>query len=264
MKTTVNGINLAYDDTGAGEPVILLHGFPLNRKMWQPQLDPLREAGYRVIAPDLRGFGDSDSPPGPYSMGLLADDTVALMNRLDLDRAVVGGMSMGGYILLNLLERYPDRIRAACFITTKSEADDVPAKMRRVEAAGKVMNEGAGVVAGQFGTLLFSERTLRENPFLVSEVRRWMEQTSPEGLSGALLAMSERRDYTGMLDTLRAPSAVIAGECDKAVSRESTDRLAAGLPNSTLCLIPNAGHMANMERPAEFNKCLLQFLRTLT
>ena len=107
MQAFINGINLAYDDQGSGPAVLLIHGFPLCRKMWRPQFNTLPDAGFRLIAPDLRGFGESDVPDGPYSIDLFADDIVELLDHLELDKAVVGGMSMGGYVLLNLLDRYP-------------------------------------------------------------------------------------------------------------------------------------------------------------
>src|SRR5574340_545815 len=110
MQALINGINLAYDDSGTGIPVLLIHGFPLSRRMWHPQRMTLTAAGYRVITPDLRGFGESDAPDGPYSMELFADDLAALLDHLGIERTVVGGMSMGGYVLLNLLERYPERL----------------------------------------------------------------------------------------------------------------------------------------------------------
>ena len=124
MRTVINGITMAYDDHGSGPAVVLIHGFPLCRRMWHPQIQALTNAGFRVIAPDLRGFGESDAPDGPYSMELFADDIVELLDHLGIDEAVVGGMSMGGYVLLNLLERHRQRLRGAVFITTHATADD--------------------------------------------------------------------------------------------------------------------------------------------
>lgn len=120
MKADINGITLAYSDRGKGLPLVLVHGFPLCRKMWHPQAEALAKAGCRVITPDLRGFGESVLTSGMVSMDIYADDIVALMDHLEIDKAVVGGMSMGGYVLLNLVERYPDRIAAPVFIVTKA------------------------------------------------------------------------------------------------------------------------------------------------
>ena len=128
MNAVINGISMAYDDRGSGPALLLIHGFPLCRKMWRPQFNCIPEAGFRLIAPDLRGFGESDAPDGPYSIDLFADDVVELLDHLEIDRAVVGGMSMGGYVLFNLLDRYPERLSGACFITTRAHADDSAGK----------------------------------------------------------------------------------------------------------------------------------------
>ena len=135
MNALINGINLAYEDAGSGPAIILIHGFPLCRKMWRPQWYKLPLSGYRVNAPDLRGFGESDAPDGPYSMELYADDLVGLMDHLEIEKAVIGGMSMGGYVLFNLLERYPERVRGAMFITTRANADDEQVLLDFVHAA---------------------------------------------------------------------------------------------------------------------------------
>jgi alpha/beta hydrolase fold len=118
MKAEINGCILAYGDRGNGLPLVLIHGFPLCRKMWRPQAEALDRAGCRVITPDLRGFGESGLSSGTVSMDDYADDIVALMDHLGIDKAVVGGMSMGGYVLLNLLERYPERVAASVFIVS--------------------------------------------------------------------------------------------------------------------------------------------------
>ena len=135
MKADINGISLAYSDRGTGLPLILIHGFPLCRAMWAPQAEALSRANCRVITPDLRGFGQSGSGSGSASMELYADDIVALMDHLKIDKAVVGGMSMGGYVLLNLLERYPERVAAPIFIVTKAGGDDEAGKARRTALA---------------------------------------------------------------------------------------------------------------------------------
>jgi pimeloyl-ACP methyl ester carboxylesterase len=123
MKATVNGITLGYDDIGSGPAVVLLHDFPLSRRMWEPQIAPLVAAGYRVIVPDLRGFGESSKAEASCEISVYADDVVALLNYLGIGRAVFGGMSMGGYVLFNLLERFRSRAMAAAFFATRSGAD---------------------------------------------------------------------------------------------------------------------------------------------
>ncbi len=262
MRAVINGINLAFGDNGGSGPALLLiHGFPLCRRMWHPQLPKLTAAGYRVITPDLRGFGESDAPDGPYSMELFADDIIALLDHLGIDRATIGGMSMGGYVLFNLLVRYPARLSGACFIVTRANADDEAAKVRRLKLAQDVMKFGPQVVADAFKPLLFAEASLTQRPKLVAEVYGWMTGTDSRGLAGGLLAMRERMDYTPLLGTFRLPTLAIGAEGDTVAPPEIARAIAAGVPGCKLCIVPEAGHIANLEHPRAFNACLINFLR---
>lgn len=263
MNCSVNDINIAYDEMGTGPAVLLIHGFPLNRQMWQPQLKPLADAGYRVIAPDLRGFGASDAPSGPYTMDLFADDIIAMMDALNIDKAVVGGMSMGGYILMNLLERYPDRLRAACFIATRSNAEDEAGRERRNAMAAEAERLGANPIIKIFAELLFAAETSQESPELIALVTSWMRQTGAKGLAGGLLAMRDRKDYTPMLPSFKHPSLVIAGAEDRAAPAEAAETLIHRLTGCRSKVIENAGHMVNMERPEIFNETMISFLKSL-
>ncbi len=261
MKAHINGISLSYNDTGQGPAVLLLHGFPLSRNMWNPQEKALVEAGFRFVTPDLRGFGESDAPEGPYSMSLFSDDVVALLDHLKIDRAVIGGMSMGGYILLDLLERYPERVVAAVFITTRSTADSETVKTDRRALLERTKNNGARAMAEIASSILLGGETLEHNPQLVRTVYRWMTATDIRGIEGALYALLSRKDYSSLLDAFDLPSLVIGAEQDSAVQPEDIHALAEGLPDSELCMIARAGHMANLEQPEAFNECLLCFLR---
>lgn len=261
MRAVINGITIAYDDTGSGLPLLLIHGFPLCRRMWRPQIKAMVSAGFRVITPDLRGFGESDSPEGPYSMELFADDMVELLDHLGIGTAVVGGMSMGGYVLFNLLERYPVRVCGACFLTTRASADDEAGKERRLELARDVRKFGPQVVAHAFEKLLFAEESLVERPKLVGEVFSWMAENDSRGIAGGLLAMRERKDYTPLLAGFNLPALAIGAEGDKAAPPDNARTIAAGIPGCRLAIIPHAGHMANMENPGAFNEALLAFLR---
>lgn len=264
MKLTINDITMAYDDCGEGPALLLIHGFPLNRQMWQPQLLPLSGAGYRVIAPDLRGFGASDAPLDGYSMDGFADDLIALLDALKIERAVVGGMSMGGYILMNLLERYPERIGAACFIATKSSADDEAGRARRSAMAAEAERLGANPIIKIFAELLFASDTMQTRPELIARVTSWMRDTNPRALAGGLLAMRDRKDYTPLLPGFRQPSLVVAGAEDRAASPNAVELLIAGLPRCESRIIQQAGHMVNMEQPEAFNATLLEFLEVRT
>jgi pimeloyl-ACP methyl ester carboxylesterase len=263
MNALINGINLAYEDAGSGPPVILIHGFPLCRKMWRPQWNKLPLAGYRVIAPDLRGFGESDATEGPYSMELYADDLIGLMDHLEVEKAVIGGMSMGGYVLFNLLERYPERVRGAVFITTRATADDEAGKARRLQLANDVRKFGPQVVAESFEKLLFAPGTPEERPKLVEEVYGWMVENATVGLAGGLLAMRERKDYSPLLGSFHLPALAIGAAEDQAAPPATSSFIAAGIPGCRLAIIPEAGHLVNLEDVKAFNAPLLDFLASL-
>lgn len=254
---------LAYDDVGQGTPVVLIHGFPLCRRMWRPQLKALAQAGCRVIVPDLPGFGESPPLGGTVSMNRYADAVIALLDRLEIEQAVVGGMSMGGYVLLNLAERYPQRLLAALYLVTRAAADDPAGKARRAELAGEVRGGNREVVPDAFERLLFSPATPREHPELVAEVRGWMDAAPAVGTVGGLLAMRSRKDYLALLPKLRVPALVIGAAADQAIPPAHAEALAAGLPGAELHIIAAAGHMANLERPAAFNRILLEFLQKI-
>lgn len=261
MHAKINNIQLAYTDAGSGPAVVLIHGFPLCRAMWQPQVEALAEAGFRVIAPDLRGFGESDGPAQGYSMDGFADDIVALMTRLGIGRAVVAGMSMGGYVLLNLLARHPQKVAGAAFLLTRCNADDAAGRARRQELAEEVRQGRRAVVEGAFAEVLFAPRTLKTRPELVGQVKGWMSAASDAGLAGALLAMGERPDYCGRLGEFHTPALVMGADEDRIVAPETIGPFAAALSLSSSCIIPGAGHMANLEEPQAFNACLLKFVR---
>jgi len=260
MKVKINGCVMAWDDVGSGTPVVLIHGFPLCRRMWEPQVAALAAAGYRAITCDLRGFGESEATGSALSMDLLADDVAALLDHLAIERAVIGGMSMGGYVVLNLLDRHPRRLSAALFMVTRAAADDEPGKMRRTALAGEVQEGRSEVVTEAFEEILFAGDVPSTRPDLIAQVKAWMEATAPEGLAGGLLAMRDRRDYVDLLKTFDVPALVIGSEGDRAVPLEHSRILSQGLPSARLCVIPRAGHMANIEQPEAFNRCLLEFL----
>ncbi|MEJ2699992.1 MAG: alpha/beta hydrolase [Desulfuromonadales bacterium] len=264
MKSFVNGVNLAYEDIGKGPAVMLIHGFPLRRTMWRHQAKALVEAGYRVVLPDLRGFGESEVPDGPYSMDVFADDLAMLLAHLGIGKAVVGGMSMGGYILLNMLERHRTRIKAACFIVTRAGADEAAGKARRTELAHAVQEKGPAEVSQSFEAILFARETPLRNPTLVAEVSEWMLGTDPRGLAAGLLAMRDRRDYSSAIGIFDLPALVIKAGEDRAIPPAEADLLAAGLPRATLCTLEGGGHMVNLEQPEGFNACLLDFLRRVS
>lgn len=262
MQTDVNGISLHYDDAGSGTPLILIHGFPLAGAIWRQQLAGLA-SGCRVIVPDLRGFGGSSAPEGGYSMDVFADDLILLLNRLGIDRGVFCGMSMGGYVVLNLLERHRERVRGACFMVTRAGADDAAGKSRRTVLADTVRQQGAGPAADVFSSILFAPQTATSRPELLTEIRDLMLAAAPAGLAGGLLALRDRQDYSERLGEIFVPTLVIGAEDDRAIPPEESRLLAAGIPGARLCMVANAGHMVMLEQPEIVNRALAEFVATV-
>lgn len=254
---------LAYDDSGNGLPVVLIHGFPLCRAMWRPQIDALVAQGCRVICPDLPGFGESPPLAEPACMAHYADAVIGLLDDLGIEQAVIGGMSMGGYVLLNLASRYPERLLAAMFLVTRAAADDAAGKEKRSILAGALRNGDRMIVPDTFDQVLFAPTTPQQNPALVAEVRGWMENASPAGTIYGLLAMRDRADYVARLPELDIPALVVGAEHDLAVPLVHTRVLAEGLPQAELQVIADAGHMANLEQPERFNAVVAGFLAKL-
>ncbi|WP_319574084.1 alpha/beta hydrolase [uncultured Desulfobacter sp.] len=261
MQTQLNGIQLAYDEVGEGPAVLLIHGFPLGRQMWRPQAEALAAAGFRAVVPDLRGFGESEPGTEVGSTDLLADDLIALLDYLGIEKAVVGGMSMGGYVMLNLLARYPERFSAACFIVTRADADDETARGKRNHLIAEIEAGRPDAVPNAFTPLLFADQTVADRPELVEEVRGWMTATPPSGLILGLQAIRDRGDSSALLSLLKIPALVMGAQEDKAIPPEKSTDMAEQIPGAQLQMLSNAGHMANIEQPDAFNSALLDFLR---
>jgi pimeloyl-ACP methyl ester carboxylesterase len=252
---------LKFYEQGEGLPVVLIHGFPLCRQMWRPQSHTLADAGYRVICPDLPGFGESPLGEGPVSISSYADAVIGLLDELGIEKAVVGGMSMGGYVLLNLVERYPERLLGAMFLVTRAAADDAAGKEKRTLLAAEANAGNQLIVPDTFAQVLFAPDTPQKDPELVADVRQWMESTSPAGIIGGLLAMRDRDDYVAKLAAFDLPTLVVGAEQDQAVPPDHSRVLADNLANVGLKIIAGAGHMANLEQPELFNEVLVGFLQ---
>lgn len=187
---------------------------------------------YRVVTPDLRGFGESDETDGSCSIDLFADDMVALLEHLDVDRAVVVGMSMGGYLLFNLLERYPQRVAAAVFMVTHSVADDESTRQQRLQLAEDCRKFGPQIIADRLHPELFAPGTLEVRPKLGEEVYGWMVTTGSRGLVAGLLAKRDRRDATPLLSRFIVPTLVVGAAEDQVCPLEHVQMIANGIPGS--------------------------------
>jgi pimeloyl-ACP methyl ester carboxylesterase len=257
-------MDLAYADEGPGPVVLLLHGFPLSRAMWQEQLTGIGSI-YRVVAPDLRGHGNSPVPEGVYTMDAMADDVVELLETLEIaGPVVVGGLSMGGYVALSLVARYPTRVRALMLMDTRAGADTPEAAQGREASAQAVLaaNSPRTVVDAMLPRL-FCKMTLEQRPERVEPMRAIMQQISPQGVAGALRGMATRPDRRGDLPKLAVPTLVLVGEEDVIAPPAEAKAMAESIPNARLEVIPHAGHMSPYENPSVVNAAILRFLKSL-
>lgn len=257
-------MRLSYADEGPGPAVVLLHGFPLSRMMWQEQLAGIGST-YRIIAPDLRGHGESPAPEGVYTMDEMADDVIELLGTLHITEPIVlGGLSMGGYVALSLVVRYPRRVRALMLMDTRAGADTPEAAQGREATAQAVLDANkASVVVDAMLPKLFSKRTLDERPERVEPLRTVMEQTTPRGIAGALRGMAKRPDRRPDLAGISVPTLVLVGEEDVITPPAEARALAEAIPNARLEIIPGGGHLAPYENPSVANAVILQFLKGL-
>lgn len=259
MQTQVHGITLNYMARGQGPVVVLVHAFPLSGAMWQPQIEALA-SDYRVIAPDLRGFGASAVPEGPYAMETFAEDIAGLLDTLGIDQVVLGGLSMGGYVAFAFYRRFPERVRALILADTRAAADSAEAKAGREEHARLAEREGAGAIADMMLPRLLSTGA---PVALRVRVRGIIEGNQPRGIAGALRGMALRPDATDLLPRISVPTLFLVGEEDMLTTPEVMQEMQAAVRGSRLARIPHAGHVANLENPEAFNTALRAFLAEL-
>lgn len=258
---------MAYSDTGSGSPVVLLvHGFPLNRSMWDPQIGVLRGSGARVIAPDLRGFGASEAgPPGPLTMEQHADDLVALLDALGIvERVLFVGLSMGGYVAFAFWRRHSERVRAFVLADTRA-APDAPQQVIDREAMARAVEDAHSPEPSIKNRMprMFS-RTLRQGAPVERQVEAMMASTSPRAVADGERALALRVSSFATLPTISVPTLVIVGEHDQLTPPSDSAEIVSGVPGARLVTIDQAGHMSNMENPAAFNDALVSFLESLS
>lgn len=262
-RTQLSNIVLAYDDHGSGLPLLLIHGYPLSRKLWAPQVAGLASAA-RVIAPDLRGFGESDAPEGPYTVDQLADDCAALLDDLGLrEPVVVGGLSMGGYIALAFWRRHAARVAGLILAATRAGADSEAGKAGRDTAAATAREKGSDAIIEGMLPKMLAPSAYTERPDVVAEARRIMDGAPVPGIIGALLAMRDRPDSTALLAEITQPVLVIHGADDALIPPSEAEAMHRALPRARLALVPNAGHLLNLEQPARFNAEVRIFIESL-
>ena len=249
--------------SGAGTPLVLLHAFPLDGRMWAPQVEALAGT-YQVIVPDLRGFGAArEQAVEEAGMDLLADDVARLLDDRGLDRVVLGGLSLGGYVALAFMGRHPERVSGLVLLDTKATADGDQARDARLEMAERVLAEGNGFVPEAMLPRLLGQTSLEHRPELVEKVAAMIREQDPKAIAGAQRGMAARAATTGLLGSIAVPTLVITGEEDAVTGPEVGRDLAAGIPGARFLLVEEAGHLSNLEQPAVVNEALLDFLAPL-
>jgi 3-oxoadipate enol-lactonase len=261
VRYDVNGVSLAVDVRGEGPVLLLLHGFPLNRSIWKHQLSAL--SGWRRVAPDLRGFGESDAPEGGYSMATYADDCALFLDRLRLGKAVVVGHSMGGYIALEMLRRYPDRIAGLILCDTKADPDSAEGAKGRDETAAIARAKGSAAIAERMIPVMLGRTTLQTQPQLVQEVREMITRTPVAGIVGALEAMKTRADSSDLLHGITVPTLVVVGREDAMVSPAQAKAMASAIPSARVTTIEGAGHVPPLEAPTAVSRVFGEFLEAV-
>ena len=247
-------------EDGSGPPLVLLHAFPLSRRMWDKQVDAWKRS-FRVIAPDLRGFGESPVGSGEMTMEFCADDLNALFNQLGVqEKAVLLGLSMGVYVAFEFVRKYQERLCALVLAATQPVADSEESKKARFETAQFVKDQGPEKLADRLIPRLLGKTTLDSRPAVVEKVRNLIQSNSTEGIAQACYGLASRRDSTPVLDQIRIPTLILAGAEDVIVSKIQSENMHQSIRSSRLRIIESSGHLINLEQPELFNQAVLDFL----
>lgn len=254
---SLNGTEIHWRDAGTGpDTVLLLHAFPLHSGMWSRQLSAL-EKRHRVIAVDYRGLGKSGPPPEASTLDLLAEDVRALLAHLRIERTAVAGLSMGGYLSLELYRQAPALFRGLALCDTRAGADTEEGKAGREQFARTALERGLSWVADEMTPKLLKADP---DPAVVKEVRRLIQDGTPAGVAAAQRGMARRPDSTSLLAKITCPTLVIVGEGDTLTPPAESEKMAAAVKGARLVKIPDAGHLANIENPDVFNAALTSFV----
>ncbi len=255
MRIQLKSASIHYVDQGHGPAVLLLHAFPLDHTMWESQLARL-SLNFRVIAPDIRGFGESQ-PPSPWTMEEMADEINEFLDALRIDTCSVAGVSMGGYIALAFWSRYSGRIRKLVLSNTRARADNETEQRARTEMIAAIEQSGAGILPDRM-----LPRLLQPNPSADAArlVRGMINRANAAAAIYAVMAMRDRPDSSSLLHRINCPTMVIAGENDAIIRADDSRAMAEAIPGARFERVPDSGHLSSLENPDEFNRVMLEFL----
>ena len=267
-QLTIGEREFSVYDEGSGPTILFVHGFPLSHAMWRGQLETLKTR-FRVVAPDLRGFGGSPLPTDSDStakstMRQFADDCAALLEALRISEPVVlCGLSMGGYVAWQFAKHYPGKLRGLVLCDTKAASDTPEAAETRRKMAEHVLKHGTSAVAEAMPAKLFAQVTHKEKPEIVAEIRKTIEATQPQGLAASQRGMAEREDVRTWLPQIAVPTLVIVGREDAISPVDEMRAIADAIPGAKFHVVEQAGHMAPLEQPGEVNTLIAGFLDSL-
>ncbi len=242
--------------------LLLIHGFPQDHRLWDPQVPALADVA-DVLAPDLRGFGEGAPVPEVMTMDAYATDLKALLDEKKVEKVVLCGLSMGGYVALAFLARWPERVQALILCNTRSNADTAEGRTARLETARNAFDKGVGVIARGMVSKVLSGKTQRERPDLVAAIEAMMAQQSPAAVAAASRGMAEREDRTPMLGTITVPTLIITGAHDELMPLPTSRAMHEAIQQSQLVVLPGAAHLSNVEAPELFNQAVREFLLAL-
>jgi 3-oxoadipate enol-lactonase len=261
---TINNVTLQYLDKGTTRsmPIVLLHGFPLDGRIWEAQVEALSDR-YRVIAPDLRGFGQSASSE-PFTVASLAEDVHALLREIGALPCILGGLSMGGYITLAFARSHPSDLRGLALIDTRCEADAPAARKNRGRMIQLVRERGVKAIADEMFPKMLAAQTAQRHADIAGKLRQIMESQSAKTVENALAALRDRQDYTTDLPLISVPALIVVGEHDAITPPTLAEGMSKAMRNPTLAVIRHAGHMSPMEQPEDVTTVLRRFLEHVT
>lgn len=264
IKITINDLTVSYNDEGPdGAPVIIfIHGFPFNKSMWNKQVEALKD-NYRLIAYDVRGHGNSDAGTGDFSINLFANDLISFMDALKIDKAMLCGLSMGGYIALNAIENYPDRFDALILSDTNCIADTTEAKEKRLKTIESIKKNGVEKFADESMNNFFAPESLSTKKEEIAEVREMIVNTSKQTLYKTLRAFYERKETCSKLPDINVPVLIMVGKEDKITPPAAAQMMHEKIKDSLLSIIEHAAHLSNIENPTDFNSQLKELVSTI-
>lgn len=259
-RIDIGELNLHVVEEGEGEPLLLVHGFPLDHQMWHGQIEELKDR-FRVLAPDLRGFGRSDVTGGATSMWQFADDLAALLDAMGVDTPVtLCGLSMGGYVAWQFLRRHRERLARLILCDTRATADSPEAVAVRLETADRVEAEGPAFLGTAMVEKLFAPETIRSFPEVIQSIRQTIASAPDLGVAAASRGMAERESAVDWLDDIDVPTLILCGEHDAISPPEEMQGIAERIPQARFEIVPDGGHMSPLENPAFVNQAIREFM----